>query len=89
MVATRIEIDEAMDPGEQFTDEFTATDPNQKILVLIDGDQKIMGSSAILQYLGERYPRLRGMDPDVTAGISKNFPNARSQSLRISGETWN
>lgn len=73
--------------GEQFTDEFTAANPKQKISVLIDGDQSIMESCAILQYLGEKYPRLQGMDLDVTARIFENSPNARSRSLRISGET--
>lgn len=42
--------------GEQFTPEFTAHNPNQKIPVLIDGDISIMESCAILQYLGEKYP---------------------------------
>ncbi len=42
--------------GEQFTDEFTAANPNQKIPVLIDGERAIMESGAILQYLGEKFP---------------------------------
>ena len=42
--------------GEQFSEEFTAANPNQKIPVLIDGDRSIMESCAILQYLGEKYP---------------------------------
>ena len=42
--------------GEQFTQEFTHHNPNQKIPVLIDGDLSIMESCAILQYLGEKYP---------------------------------
>jgi len=42
--------------GEQFSDEFTAANPNQKIPVLIDGDQSIMESCAILHYLAEKYP---------------------------------
>ena len=42
--------------GEQFSDWFTAANPNQKIPVLIDGDQSIMESCAILHYLGEKYP---------------------------------
>lgn len=42
--------------GEQFSEEFTIRNPNQKIPVLIDGDQSIMESCAILQYLGEKYP---------------------------------
>ena len=42
--------------GEQFSDEFTHHNPNQKIPVLIDGDQSIMESCAILMYLGEKYP---------------------------------
>ena len=42
--------------GEQFTPEFTAQNPNQKIPVLIDGDLSIMESCAILQYLAEKHP---------------------------------
>ena len=42
--------------GEQFSEEFTAANPNQKIPVLIDDDRSIMESCAILQYLGEKYP---------------------------------
>jgi GST-like protein len=42
--------------GEQFSEEFTAHNPNQKIPVLIDGDISIMESCAILQYLAEKYP---------------------------------
>ena len=42
--------------GEQFTAEFTARSPNQKIPVLVDDGQAIMESCAILQYLGEKYP---------------------------------
>ncbi len=42
--------------GEQFSDAFTAVNPNQKIPALEDGDIKLMESGAILQYLGERYP---------------------------------
>ncbi len=42
--------------GEQFTEEFTHHNPNQKIPVLIDGERSIMESCAILQYLGEKYP---------------------------------
>ena len=44
--------------GEQFSSEFTAHNPNQKIPVLIDGDRSIMESGAILQYLGEKFPSL-------------------------------
>ena len=42
--------------GEQFSEEFSSHNPNQKIPVLIDGDRSIMESCAILQYLGEKYP---------------------------------
>jgi GST-like protein len=42
--------------GEQFSAEFTAKNPNQKIPVLIDGDRSIMESGAIIEYLAERYP---------------------------------
>lgn len=42
--------------GEQFSSEFAAHNPNQKIPVLIDGDRSVMESCAILQYLGEKFP---------------------------------
>ena len=42
--------------GEQFSAEFTAHNPNQKIPTLIDGDRSVMESCAILQYLGEKFP---------------------------------
>lgn len=42
--------------GEQFGDDFTARNLNQKIPVLKDGDRSIMESGAILEYLAERYP---------------------------------
>ena len=42
--------------GEQFSAEFTARNPNQKIPVLIDEGTSIMESCAILQYLAEKYP---------------------------------
>lgn len=42
--------------GEQFSSEFSARNPNQKIPVLIDGERSIMESCAILHYLAEKYP---------------------------------
>ncbi len=42
--------------GEQFSEEFTAHNPNQRIPVLIDRTRSIVESGAILQYLGEKYP---------------------------------
>lgn len=42
--------------GEQFTDEFTAVNPNQKIPALVHNGRALMESCAILQYLGETYP---------------------------------
>ena len=41
---------------EQFEPDFTAINPNQKIPGLVDGDQTLMESCAILLYLGEKYP---------------------------------
>ena len=41
--------------GEQFANDFTARNPNQKIPVLRDGDLDIFESCAILQYLAERH----------------------------------
>ena len=42
--------------GEQFADDFTERNPNQKIPVLRDGDRDVIESCAILQYLGEKFP---------------------------------
>ena len=42
--------------GEQFADDFTERNPNQKIPTLRDGNRDIIESCAILQYLGEKYP---------------------------------
>ena len=42
--------------GEQFSEAFTAVNPNQKIPALVDGDTQLMESCAILLYLGEKYP---------------------------------
>lgn len=42
--------------GEQFQDDFTSRNPNQKIPVLKDGERCIIESCAILQYLAEKYP---------------------------------
>ena len=42
--------------GDQFTEAFTAVNPNQKIPALVDGDRNVIESCAILQYLGEKYP---------------------------------
>ena len=41
---------------EQFSEAFTALNPNQRIPVLVDGERKIFESGAILQYLGEKFP---------------------------------
>ena len=41
---------------EQFSKEFSARNPNQKIPVLIDNEISVMESCAILHYLGEKYP---------------------------------
>jgi len=42
--------------GEQFSESFTAINPNQKIPALRDQETNVMESCAILLYLAERYP---------------------------------
>lgn len=42
--------------GEQFSEGFTALNPNQKIPVLVHDGRAIIESCAILQYLGETFP---------------------------------
>ena len=41
---------------EQFSKEYTAINPNQKIPALVDGDRNIMESCAVLLYLAEKFP---------------------------------
>ena len=55
--------------GEQFSEEFTRHNLNQKIPVLIDGDISVMESCAILQYLGEK----TCMVPGFFRGFRKPF----------------
>jgi GST-like protein len=50
---------------EQFSEEFTALNPNQRIPVLVDGDRNIFESGAILQYLGEKFPSSLFPDDDT------------------------
>ena len=42
--------------GEQFTPEFVAVNPNQKIPAIVHDGRAIIESCAILQYLGETFP---------------------------------
>ena len=42
--------------GDQFTPEFMAINPNQKIPAIVHDGRPIMESCAVLQYLGETFP---------------------------------
>ncbi len=42
--------------GDQFTDEYMAINPNQKLPTLVHDGRPIIESCAILQYLGELFP---------------------------------
>lgn len=42
--------------GEQFSDEFSAICPNQKIPAIVHNGRSMMESCAILEYLGETFP---------------------------------
>lgn len=54
--------------GEQFSAEYTAVNPNQKIPTLVHNGRAIMESGAILQYLGETFPSsLMPLDEDKWA----------------------
>ncbi len=50
--------------GEQFTPEFTAINPNNKLPAIIDGDAVVFDSNAILLYLAEKTGKFL---PDETA----------------------
>jgi glutathione S-transferase len=45
--------------GDQFTDAFTAINPNQKIPAIVHDGRPIIESCAILQYLGEQFETSR------------------------------
>ena len=64
---------------EQFSDEFTAIVPNQKIPGLVHGETKLMESCAILLYLGESIrhrSRWRASCPSVS------FPSVSLATLQ-------
>ena len=41
--------------GEQFTPEFTKLNPNNKVPVIVDGDETVFDSNAILLYLAQKH----------------------------------
>jgi len=59
---------------EQLRPEFLALNPNHKIPVIVDGDQPIWESGAILLHLGEQY--------DDAGTILPKDPRARMQAIQ-------
>ncbi len=57
--------------GDQFTPEFTAINPNNKVPVIQDGEVTVFDSNAILLYLAEKTGRF----------LPENTPKARSELL--------
>jgi GST-like protein len=57
--------------GEQFSAEFTALNPNNKVPCIVDGDATVFDSNAILLYLGEKTGKF----------MPANTPRARGELL--------
>jgi GSH-dependent disulfide-bond oxidoreductase len=57
--------------GQQFTPEFTAINPNQKVPAIVDCDAVVFDSNAILLYLGEKTGKF--MPPTTPAARGKLF----------------
>ena len=57
--------------GEQFSPEFTALNPNNKVPCIVDGDATVFDSNAILLYLGEKTGQF----------MPGNTPKARGELL--------
>ncbi|MEM7062727.1 MAG: glutathione S-transferase family protein [Cyanobacteria bacterium P01_B01_bin.77] len=57
--------------GDQFTPEFLALNPFHHIPVLVDGDNTVIESFAMLDYLEAKYPKpsLMPLQPDVIARV--------------------
>ena len=62
LIEAGVDLDEVnmhhmnLSDGDQFTDNFTRINPNQKIPAIVHDGRNIIESCAILHYLGETFP---------------------------------
>lgn len=67
--------------GEQFTDDYTALNPQQLVPTLVDGDTVLTQSMAMLEYLEERHP-----EPTLLPADSVERARVRAIGLAVASE---